>query len=98
MIFGTCADDGLRHHDEGTLSGSSRKAAMSDQLGRPVGAPDWSRAPAEALVNLQTLTTGLTELAVALVMRMCTPFFRGRPGRWLWTSTLIVAVLTIVVL
>lgn len=37
----------------------------------------------------------LTELAVALVVRTRRPFFRSRPGRWLWVSSLIVGLLTI---
>jgi Mg2+-importing ATPase len=37
----------------------------------------------------------LTELLVALVVRTRRPFYRSRPGRWLWISALAVAVLTI---
>ncbi|MGH2626652.1 MAG: cation transporting ATPase C-terminal domain-containing protein [Anaerolineales bacterium] len=33
----------------------------------------------------------LTELVVALVVRTRRPFFRSRPGRWLWVSSLLVA-------
>ncbi len=39
----------------------------------------------------------LTELAVALVVRTRQSFFRSRPGRWLWVSTLVVTVLTILI-
>lgn len=39
----------------------------------------------------------LTELAVALVVRTQQPFFRSRPGRWLWVSTVIMAVLTLLI-
>src|SRR5262249_12886639 len=38
----------------------------------------------------------LTELAVALVVRTRAPFFRSRPGRWLWVSTLAVTLITLV--
>jgi Mg2+-importing ATPase len=37
----------------------------------------------------------LTELVIALVVRTRKPFFRSRPGRWLWWSTVAVAVLTL---
>jgi Mg2+-importing ATPase len=37
----------------------------------------------------------LTELAVALVVRTRRPFYRSRPGRLLWRSTLVVAVITL---
>jgi P-type Mg2+ transporter len=38
----------------------------------------------------------LTELVIALVVRTRFPFFRSRPGKWLLISTVIVAVLTLV--
>jgi Mg2+-importing ATPase len=37
----------------------------------------------------------MTELVIALVVRTRQPFFRSRPGRLLWTSTLVVAVLAL---
>lgn len=37
----------------------------------------------------------MTELVIALVVRTRRPFFRSRPGKWLWISTLLVAILTI---
>jgi Mg2+-importing ATPase len=36
----------------------------------------------------------LTELAIALVLRTQRPFYRSRPGHWLWVSTLAVACAT----
>jgi Mg2+-importing ATPase len=39
----------------------------------------------------------LTELAIALVVRTRQPFFRTRPGRLLWLSTLVVAVVTLAI-
>jgi Mg2+-importing ATPase len=32
----------------------------------------------------------MTELVIALVVRTRRPFYRSRPGRWLWGSTLVV--------
>ncbi|HEU5100926.1 MAG TPA: magnesium-translocating P-type ATPase [Roseiflexaceae bacterium] len=37
----------------------------------------------------------LTELAIALVVRTRRPFYRSKPGRLLWRSTLAVAVITL---
>ena len=37
----------------------------------------------------------MTELAVALVIRTYRPFYRSRPGRLLWLSTMAVMVLTV---
>jgi len=37
----------------------------------------------------------MTELVIALVVRTHKPFYRSRPGRLLWWSTVAVAVLTI---
>ena len=37
----------------------------------------------------------LTELVVALIVRTRRPFYRSRPGRWLWISTAAVALLTL---
>ncbi len=34
----------------------------------------------------------LTELVILLIVRTRRPFFRSRPGRWLWISTVAVAV------
>ncbi|MBK6587579.1 MAG: magnesium-translocating P-type ATPase [Acidobacteria bacterium] len=39
----------------------------------------------------------LTELLVALIVRTRRPFYRSRPGRWLWISTVAVVGLTIVI-
>jgi P-type Mg2+ transporter len=39
----------------------------------------------------------LTELVIALVVRTRKPFYRSRPGRLLWLSTLLVAGLTLLV-
>ena len=39
----------------------------------------------------------LTELAVALVLRTWKPAWRSRPGRLLWVSTLVVAVLAVAI-
>jgi P-type Mg2+ transporter len=39
----------------------------------------------------------LTELVIALVVRTRRPFFRSRPGRWLWLSTLTVSILTLLI-
>ena len=39
----------------------------------------------------------LTELVIALVVRTRRPFFRSRPGRLLWTSTLAVSLVTLAV-
>ncbi|MBZ0281713.1 MAG: magnesium-translocating P-type ATPase [Anaerolineae bacterium] len=37
----------------------------------------------------------LTELVIALIVRTRKPFFRSKPGRWLWWSTVVVAGLTL---
>jgi Mg2+-importing ATPase len=37
----------------------------------------------------------LTELVIALVVRTRRPFFRSRPGTLLWTSTLVVSLITL---
>jgi P-type Mg2+ transporter len=37
----------------------------------------------------------MTELVIALVVRTRRPFFRSTPGRWLWLSTLAVAIVTV---
>ena len=37
----------------------------------------------------------MTELVIALIVRTRRPFFRSRPGRWLWWSTVAVLVLTL---
>jgi Mg2+-importing ATPase len=39
----------------------------------------------------------LTELVIALVVRTRKPFFRSRPGRLLWLTTLVVGVLTLAI-
>jgi Mg2+-importing ATPase len=39
----------------------------------------------------------MTELVIALVVRTRRLFYRSKPGRWLWVSTLLVAVITIVI-
>jgi Mg2+-importing ATPase len=39
----------------------------------------------------------LTELVVALVVRTRRPFFRSRPGKLLWISTLAVSLVTLTV-
>ena len=39
----------------------------------------------------------LTELVIALVVRTRRPFFRSRPGTLLWTSTLVVSLVTLAV-
>jgi Mg2+-importing ATPase len=39
----------------------------------------------------------LTELLVAMVVRTRRPFYRSKPGRWLWISTLIVSLLTLAI-
>jgi Mg2+-importing ATPase len=39
----------------------------------------------------------LTELVIALVVRTRRPFFRSRPGKLLWTSTLAVSLVTLAV-
>jgi Mg2+-importing ATPase len=39
----------------------------------------------------------LTELVVALVVRTRRPFFRSRPGRFLWTLTLGVSLVTLTI-
>jgi Mg2+-importing ATPase len=39
----------------------------------------------------------LTELFILLVVRTRRPLFRSRPGRWLWTSTLLVGVVALVI-
>jgi Mg2+-importing ATPase len=39
----------------------------------------------------------LTELVIALVVRTRQPFYRSKPGRWLWLSTLAVSILTVLV-
>jgi Mg2+-importing ATPase len=39
----------------------------------------------------------LTELFVAMIVRTRRPFYKSKPGHWLWISTLIVAVITIVI-
>jgi Mg2+-importing ATPase len=39
----------------------------------------------------------LTELVVALIVRTRRPFYRSKPGHWLWISTLIVALITLVI-
>ncbi|MDX2137289.1 MAG: magnesium-translocating P-type ATPase [Chloroflexota bacterium] len=36
----------------------------------------------------------MTELVIALIVRTRKPFFRSRPGRWLWWTTVAVAALT----
>jgi Mg2+-importing ATPase len=39
----------------------------------------------------------LTELVVALIVRTRRPFYRSRPSRWLWISTVAVAALALAV-
>jgi len=39
----------------------------------------------------------LTELVIALVVRTRRPFFRSRPGKLLWTSTLAVSLVTLAI-
>jgi Mg2+-importing ATPase len=39
----------------------------------------------------------LTELVIALVVRTRKPLFRSRPGRLLWLSTLLIAILTLAI-
>ena len=39
----------------------------------------------------------MTELFIALVVRTRRPFFKSKPGKYLWTSTLLVAVTALVV-
>jgi P-type Mg2+ transporter len=39
----------------------------------------------------------LTELLVALIVRTRRPFYQSKPGHWLWISTLIVALVTLVI-
>jgi Mg2+-importing ATPase len=39
----------------------------------------------------------LTELVIALVVRTRQPFYRSKPGRWLWLSTLAVGILTLII-
>ncbi len=39
----------------------------------------------------------LTELVIALIVRTRRPFFRSRPGTLLWTSTLVVSLITLAV-
>ena len=39
----------------------------------------------------------LTELVIALIVRTRRPFFRSKPGRLLWLSTLIVAIVTLII-
>ncbi|MCC6454676.1 MAG: magnesium-translocating P-type ATPase [Caldilineaceae bacterium] len=39
----------------------------------------------------------LTELVIALVVRTRRPFFRSRPGRLLWLSTLLIVILTLAI-
>ena len=38
----------------------------------------------------------LTELVILLIVRTRRPLFRSRPGRWLWVSTLLVALSAVV--
>jgi len=37
----------------------------------------------------------MTELLIALVVRTRRPFFKSKPGKYLWLSTLIVALMTV---
>jgi Mg2+-importing ATPase len=37
----------------------------------------------------------MTELVIALIVRTRKPFFRSKPGRWLWWTTIAVGALTI---
>ncbi|MCW5852315.1 MAG: magnesium-translocating P-type ATPase [Anaerolineae bacterium] len=53
------------------------------------------RATPEVFRTAWFVESLLTELVVALVVRTRRTFFRSRPGRLLWVSTLVVAVLTI---
>ncbi len=39
----------------------------------------------------------LTELVVALIVRTRRPFYRSKPGRWLWITTLGVSIFTIAI-
>jgi Mg2+-importing ATPase len=39
----------------------------------------------------------LTELVIALVVRTERPFFRSRPGRFLWISTLVISLVTLAI-
>ena len=39
----------------------------------------------------------MTELVVALVVRTRRPFFKSKPGRSLWISTLIIALVTVLI-
>ncbi len=54
-------------------------------------------APAELFRTGWFVESLLTELAIALVLRTRRPFYRSRPGRWLWVTTLAVAALALAI-
>lgn len=54
----------------------------------------WLNASPEEFRTGWFIESLMTELVIALIVRTRRPFFRSRPGRWLWWSTVVVAVLT----
>jgi Mg2+-importing ATPase len=55
------------------------------------------RLPPEMFRTGWFIESLLTELVIALVVRTRKPFFRSRPGRLLWLSTLLVALLALAI-
>lgn len=53
------------------------------------------QTPPEAFRTGWFIESLLTELVIALVVRTRKPFYRSRPGRLLWLSTLLIAGLTV---
>ena len=54
----------------------------------------WLNASPEEFRTGWFIESLMTELVIARIVRTRRPFFRSRPGRWLWWSTVVVAVLT----
>jgi Mg2+-importing ATPase len=57
----------------------------------------WMRATPAQFRTGWFVESLLTELVIALVVRTRQPFYRSRPGRWLWLSTLAVTILTLAI-
>jgi Mg2+-importing ATPase len=56
----------------------------------------WLRVSEPVFQTAWFVESLLTELVILLIVRTRRPFFRSRPGRWLWISTVAVAAAAIV--
>jgi len=55
----------------------------------------WLRVSEPTFQTAWFVESLLTELVILLIVRTRRPFFRSRPGRWLWISTVAVAAVAI---